>query len=60
MNKIPKKYQLMVREYYNDEDGFWLYLNDPYIDPDMDASVIHEEDHKHVLERLKTCIEGES
>jgi len=58
VNKIPKKYQPMVKEYYEDEDGFWLILNEGYVDPDMDSRTIHEEDHTHVLERLKTCIKA--
>lgn len=56
VGKIPKKYQKMVREYYVDEDGFWLILNEGYIEPDMDSRTIHEEDHSQILEKLKTCI----
>lgn len=54
--KIPKKYQLMVKEYYEDEDGFWLILKEGYIEPDMKSRTIHEESHKQILEKLRTCI----
>jgi uncharacterized protein (UPF0262 family) len=55
MLKLPKKYNNIVKDYYKDQDGYWLILKDGYIEPDMQARTIHEESHNEIVNKLKTC-----
>jgi hypothetical protein len=56
--KIPKKYQHMLLELYQDSDGYWCYSADGYYFPDMECHTAHEwtvKDLLNVIRTVKPC-----
>jgi len=51
--KIPKKYQNRVYEVYQDEDGFWCYLNEGWCYDQKGQHIIHEDTKTEVLKCIK-------
>lgn len=41
MKYVPKRLIGAIREAYQDSDGYWIHLEDDYMDTHMNAHVIH-------------------
>lgn len=41
MKYVPKRLVGAIREAYHDSDGYWIHLEDDYMDTHMNAHVIH-------------------
>ena len=54
--KVPKKYQPMINEIWQEDDGFsehgpsyWVAIADGYWSPDMQCRTLHESTQKEIL-----------
>lgn len=54
--KIPKKYESMISEISQDEDGYCIKLNKGYRNSTFDAQELHLNTQKQVKEELKNII----
>ena len=52
--KIPKKYQHMLEEVDQDDDGYWAYAREGYIFPEMGCRTAHEYTQKDLLAMIRT------
>lgn len=43
MRYIPKRLKCAIREAYHDSDGYWIMLNENYLDVNWGTHVIHED-----------------
>lgn len=54
INKLPKKYQAIVKRYEKDQDGYWLYLKEGYsLEYYHGDTLIHEDTQREVLNVLR-------
>ena len=51
--KIPKKYQNRIYEIYNDEDGWWCYLNEGWCYDQQSQHIIHEDTKTEILQCIR-------
>lgn len=50
---IPKKFHEAILDAYHDDDGYWVYLKDGYIDGIMGTHVIHTDTISELREEAK-------
>lgn len=53
MKYVPKRLVGAIREAYHDSDGYWIMLEDDYMDTHMNAHVIHGETINQLREDLQ-------
>ena len=54
--KIPKKYQERVMEIYQDDDGWWIYLNRGWRVCDNLCHTLHEDTQTRLLDELRKTV----
>lgn len=60
IEKLPKKYQKAVKDFYKDQDGYWLTLREGYYLDGYDAEkTIHEDTKAEILTVLRECLRAE-
>jgi hypothetical protein len=50
---IPKKYHKAICDIWKDSDGYWINLNDGWIDSDWGTHVIHAESIAELKDTMK-------
>lgn len=40
----------------NNSDGWWIYLKEPFFNPQLECRTIHEQTLKACIDQLKTCV----
>ena len=54
--RVPKKYQHMIDEIYQDPDGYWCCLNQGWRSPSTGCHTIHEDSQPEVLRCIREVI----
>ena len=58
LNAACKKHP-HVSECYSDQDGYWIYTTEGYIQEEMECGTIHEQTVKECLEYMRGIVKGD-
>lgn len=59
IDRLAPKYQNAIAEISderNNGDGWWIYLNEPFFNPELECRIIHEQLLSDCIEQLKSCV----
>lgn len=59
ISRLAPKYQAAIAEISDERangDGFWIYLKEPFFNPDMESKIIHEQTITECIKQLKSCV----
>ena len=59
IDSLALKYLAAIKEFSDERDngnGYWIYLKEPYFNPEMECRIIHEQQIRKVISILKDCV----
>ncbi len=59
VNNLASKYTEAIADISderNNGDGWWIYLKEPFFNPDLECRIIHEETLTECIHELKLCV----
>ena len=59
LENLQPKYKAAIKDVSderNNGDGWWIYLNEPFTNPEMECRIIHEQSLTHCIKILKNIV----
>lgn len=59
IKNLAPKYKAAINEVSderNNGDGWWIYLNPPYFNTNLECAIIHEQSLLDCIQQLKVCV----
>jgi hypothetical protein len=59
IDSLPKKYLEAIKAFTDERDngdGYWIYLKEPFYNPELECRIIHEQQLVKAIRILKSCV----
>jgi len=61
IDRLHPKYLEAIADFSderNNGDGYWIYLKEPFFNPELECRTIHEQKLMDCIKQLKSCVKN--